>query len=239
MAERKILQLGVPLLWERSRDVADVKDGSVRSVIQDLDDTLAWFRATTGWGRGISAPQIGELIRISFIHVDDALSRESRLMSESDIPLQSHERLVLINPVIAWRSKETFTLWDDCFSFPNLLVKVARHEAIEVTYTDPRGKPQRLRAERGLSELLQHEIDHLEGILALDRRLDDHSIATRESFAQMEATSQRPVPSQVRKQPRERSLPQAGPIDQKPSRRSRFIIPQNLRNLWTRYVSKR
>jgi peptide deformylase len=239
MSERKILQLGVPLLWEQSHLVTDVKDGGVRTVIQDLDDTLAWFRATTGWGRGISAPQIGELMRISFIHVDDALSRESRLMSESDVPLQSHERLVLINPEISWRSKETFTLWDDCFSFPNLLVKVSRQVSIEVTYTDPRGKPQRLWAEKGLSELLQHEIDHLDGVLALDRRLDDHSIATREGFAQMESTSQRPVPSQVRKPQRGRSLPQAALSDSKPSRRSRFMIPQNLRNLWARYVSKR
>jgi peptide deformylase len=219
--------------------VTDVNDRRVRSVVQDLDDTLAWFRATTGWGRGISAPQIGELMRISFIHVDDALSRESRLMSESDAPLPPHGRLVLINPEIAWRSGETFTLWDDCFSFPNLLVKVARHEAIEVTYTDPRGKPQRLRAERGLSELLQHEIDHLEGILALDRRLDDHSIATREAFAQMEMTPQRPGATQVWKPQPEGSSSQAALLNPKPAKPPRNLIPQNLRNLWTKYIAKR
>ena len=239
MPERKILQLGVPLLWERSRSVADMKDAGVRTVIQDLDDTLAWFRATTGWGRGISAPQIGELTRISFIHVDDVLSGESRLMSESDTQLQSHERLVLINPEIAWRSKETFALWDDCFSFPNLLVKVSRHEAIEVTYANPRGKPQRLRAERGLSELLQHEIDHLDGILALDRRLDDHSVATREAFAQMEMTPQRLGATQVWKPQPESSTPQASLRNPKPATRARLLSPQNLRNLWTKYVSKR
>ncbi|MBZ5538369.1 MAG: peptide deformylase [Acidobacteriia bacterium] len=239
MAERKILQLGVPLLWERSRDVADVKGASVRGVIQDLDDTLAWFRATTGWGRGISAPQIGELLRISFIHVDDVLSRESRLMSESETPLHSHERLVLINPEIVWRSKETFTLWDDCFSFPNLLVKVSRQEAIEVTYTDPRGKPQRLRAERGLSELLQHEIDHLEGILALDRRLNDHSVATREAFAQMEMTPHPSGATQVWKHQPEGAISQAASLNPSSARRPRLRISQNLRHLWTKYISRR
>lgn len=239
MPERRILQLGVPLLWERSRIVADVKDIGIRGVIQDLEDTLAWFRATTGWGRGISAPQIGELRRISFIHVDDALSHESRLLSESEAPLPSQSRLVLINPEIAWRSKESFTLWDDCFSFPNLLVKVSRNVAIEVHYTDTTGKPQKLRAEKGLSELLQHEIDHLDGILALDRRLDDHSIATREAFAQMEPTSPQSSATHVRRTRPESTSPQTGSLHSKLLRHPGVLIPQNLRNLWSRYVSRR
>lgn len=189
MAERNILQLGTPLLWEKSKAVGNVNDIEVRNLVKDLDDTLAWFRATTGWGRGISAPQIGALLRISFIRIDKALSEESRLLSERRTALPMLEPLVLMNPEITWRSSETFTLWDDCFSFPNLLVKVSRHTAIEVSYLDAAGKPQQLRALNGLSELLQHEMDHLDGILAVDRRLDDHSLATRQALEQMKLIS--------------------------------------------------
>lgn len=184
MPARNILQLGTPLLWERSNGVHDITAPATRTLIQDLGDTLAGFRATTGWGRGISAPQIGELVRISFIRIDKSLSEESRL-SETRKPLPLTEPLLLINPEITYRSTETFMLWDDCFSFPNLMVKVSRHVAIEVDYVDANGKHRHLRALNGLSELLQHEIDHLDGILALDRAIDEHALATRTALEEM------------------------------------------------------
>lgn len=185
MPERKILQLGTPLLWEKSIAVDNVTTERIRGVIKDLDETLAWFRASTGWGRGISAPQIGERVRISVIRVDENLSREGRWLGHADAPLTPQTALVLINPEISWRSTETFTLWDDCFSFPNLMVKVSRNKEIEVNFTDTSGNAKRLHAKHGLSELLQHEIDHLDGILAIDRRLDDHALATRQALEQM------------------------------------------------------
>ncbi len=185
MPERKILQLGTPLLWEKSKRVADFRSAKVTEAIRDLGDTLSWFRASTGWGRGISAPQIGELIRINYIYIDKSLSDESRLLSEPRGALPVNRPIVLINPEITWRSEETFTLWDDCFSFPDLLVKVSRNSAIEVTYQDASGAQRQLRALQGFSELLQHEIDHLDGILAIDRRLDDHSFATRQAVEKL------------------------------------------------------
>jgi peptide deformylase len=186
MSVKKILQLGTPLLWERSAPVIDAHDSSIQSIIRDLDDTLAWFRSTAGWGRGISAPQIGELARISFIRMDEKLSRESRLLTVGERPFDPGSALVLVNPSITWSSPETFTLWDDCFSFPDLLVKVSRNESIEVAYTDPDGNSHCLLAQHGLSELLQHELDHLDGILAIDRRIDDHSLATRSALQQLQ-----------------------------------------------------
>jgi peptide deformylase len=191
MPAREILQLGTPLLWEKSKAIKNVRDPRIGHIMRDLDATLAKFRATTGWGRGISAPQIGELVRISFIRIDQALSEESRFLTEPRVPLSPKAPLVLINPEITFRSSETFTLWDDCFSFPNLLVKVSRHVAVEVCYLDATGKPQQLRALNGLSELLQHEIDHLDGILAIDRRLDGHSLATRQAREQLNIITRR------------------------------------------------
>ena len=165
MAERSILRLGNPLLWTPSGRIADPAHGYVQEVIRDLDDTLTRFRTDTGWGRGISAVQIGELIRLSFVRL---------------VPGETFE---FINPEIVERSSETFELWDDCFSFPTLLVRVARNYRIAVRYQDRTGATRGLEAEGGLSELLQHEFDHLDGILAIDRRIDDRSFKLAEPAA--------------------------------------------------------
>jgi peptide deformylase len=85
----------------------------------------------------------------------------------------------LINPEIVWASNQSMELWDDCFSFPELMVRVSRAARIRVEYTDERGAAQIVEAEGDLSELLQHEIDHLDGILAVNRAISDKAFATR------------------------------------------------------------
>jgi peptide deformylase len=85
----------------------------------------------------------------------------------------------LINPVIQWASDAQMELWDDCFSFPDLMVRVSRAAQIRVEYLDDRGLKQTIEAEGDLSELLQHEIDHLDGILAVDRAISPRAFATR------------------------------------------------------------
>lgn len=86
----------------------------------------------------------------------------------------------MINPQISWKSEEMFSLWDDCMSFPWLMVKVKRFKSISVNYLDENGKEHQMeKVDISISELLQHEIDHLDGILALDRVLDKKSIISR------------------------------------------------------------
>jgi peptide deformylase len=138
--------------------------GTERLVIigNDLRDTLYEFKSRNGFGRGIAAPQIGVTERVIFIHVD--------------------EPITLVNPAIINRTRKMMMLWDDCFSFPNLLVMLKRHSSIEVRYKDVEGKTHRLRATGGLSELLQHEIDHINGILALDRAIDSKHIVFRTEY---------------------------------------------------------
>ncbi len=70
-------------------------------------------------------------------------------------------------------------LWDDCFSLPNLMIRVRRNRMIRVSYSDERGQRQVIEAEGDLSELLQHEIDHLDGILAIERAISPHALSTR------------------------------------------------------------
>lgn len=159
MSVRPILLLGNPILRIRCRTVPHSERATMKAVARDLRDTLAEFRSRKGFGRGIAAPQIGRSDRIVYI----------------DFELTG----ALINPRIAHRSRRTFTLWDDCFSFPDLLVRVKRHHTIEVTYTDLDGHRRRVRATGALSELLQHEIDHLDGVLAIDRAIDRRHIILR------------------------------------------------------------
>ena len=162
MSGREILQLGNPLLWQPSAAVGDVHSNDVQAIIRDLSDTLAGFRERTGFGRGIAAPQIGALERIIFIRMQPAGFAGA-----------------LVNPTVTWSSPERFELWDDCFSFPDLMVRVSRARVVRVAYEDERGVSQTLEAEGDLSELLQHEIDHLDGILAVDRAVNPHALMTR------------------------------------------------------------
>ncbi|HKA17108.1 MAG TPA: peptide deformylase [Blastocatellia bacterium] len=162
MAGREILQLGNPLLWSKSTVITDVASSEISSLARDLSDTLASFREATGYGRGIAAPQIGVLNRMIFIRMQPVGFRGP-----------------LVNPEIIWSSDARMELWDDCFSFPDLMVRVSRAAQIKVEYLDDRGLKQTIEAEGDLSELLQHEIDHLDGILAVDRAISPQSFATR------------------------------------------------------------
>jgi peptide deformylase len=90
----------------------------------------------------------------------------------------------LVNPEITWRSAEKIVVWDACLSFLSIFMQVERQREIVVRYQDLRGEWKEVHAgeERNLSELLQHEIDHLDGILAVDRITDIRTMCTREEF---------------------------------------------------------
>ncbi|MCK5572493.1 MAG: peptide deformylase [Bacteroidetes bacterium] len=162
MAVQTILQMGDPRLRTTCGRVTSFKDESIRSCIDDLRDTLTDSRRQHGFGRAIAAPQIGSKLQVVYIHAG--------------------KPLVLINPRIVKRGRKKMTLWDECFSFPDILVKVRRHLAIDVRYQDEKGNERSLRADGSLSELLQHEIDHLAGVLAIDRAIDSRHIVFRKEY---------------------------------------------------------
>src|SRR5947207_4573343 len=166
MAIRTVLQLGDPGLREVAKKVDDPAAPEIRALVEDLSDTLAYWRKTTGYGRGIAAPQIGSSLRVIFL----------RLPGEDAWPLA--------NPEITWRSAEKIVVWDACLSFLSIFMQVERHRDITVRYQDLQGHTSQVEAgeDRNLSELLQHEIDHLDGILAIDRVADTKTICTREEF---------------------------------------------------------
>jgi peptide deformylase len=166
MSIKTILQLGDPLLRQKALPVVDPTAPEIDSLVTDLSDTLAHWRSQTGYGRGIAAPQLGILQRVIFLKLPEA----------SPWPL--------INPEIIKRSKKKITVWDACLSFLSIFMQVERHRQITVRYQNLDGKTLEFEAgdDRNLSELLQHEIDHLDGILAIDRVTDVKTICTREEF---------------------------------------------------------
>jgi peptide deformylase len=166
MPIRPILQLGDPLLREKSLPVQDPTAKATRALVEDLVVTLAHWRSTTGYGRGIAAPQLGVLERVIFLK------------------LPGIEPWPLINPEIIARSEEKVVVWDACLSFLSIFMQVERHREITVRYQNLHGETFEFNAgdDRNLSELLQHEIDHLDGVLTIDRIIDIKSLCTREEF---------------------------------------------------------
>lgn len=165
MGAHRILQLGDPVLREISRPVE--VPAAARPVLDDLRDTLHEFQRTHGFGRGISAIQIGMRWRVIYLEFEGAAYS-------------------LINPEYEWLSEEKFRLWDDCFSFPDLLVWLERSQTLRLRYIDGHGASQTVDASGALSELIQHEMDHLDGILAVDRAIGPNGLATREQWARLQ-----------------------------------------------------
>jgi peptide deformylase len=165
MPVRRILLLGDPVLREVSRRV---EPAETAEVLRDLEDTLAEFRRTHGFGRGISAVQIGAPVRVIFLEVGG-------------------RRYELINPEYTFKSEERFMLYDDCFSFPHLMVRLERHKRVGLRHQDRAGEWRELEAVDSLSELIQHEMDHLDGVLAVDHARSSMDLMMREEYLRQQA----------------------------------------------------
>ncbi len=162
MTIHRIRLLGDPVLRAKCEVITSPQSAAVRMIADDLRETLRDWQSRFGSGRAIAAPQIGAPVRI--VHV------------EMDKPW------TLVNPEISDIGAEDFSVWDDCFSFPNLLVRVQRAYRVRVRYQDLKGQPHEVELEGDRAELLQHEIDHLDGVLALDRAHGTDPFCLREEW---------------------------------------------------------
>ncbi|MGI5958160.1 MAG: peptide deformylase [Massiliimalia sp.] len=145
---RNILLLGNPVLYQTSQPVEQKEIPGLLSDIQDMWDTIADYRKKYGAGRAIAAPQIGLLKRIIC----------------TKIP--GRDPQALINPQLEWIDQEQMEVMDDCMSFPGLLVRLNRFKRCKITFRDLDWNLHTMELEGDLSELIQHEYDHLDGILA-------------------------------------------------------------------------
>ena len=159
MTVREIYLLGNPKLYERSDPVEAEDLQALRAPVEDLHDTLLDFRKRYGAGRAIAAPQIGLTKRLIYMFI--------------------HEPVVFINPSLKDLSPEMIEVWDDCMCFPDLLVKVRRHKQCTIRFKDLQWNDRAMTLTDDLSELLQHEYDHLDGILAVSRAIDGRSFALK------------------------------------------------------------
>lgn len=159
-----VLLLGDPLLRQKSVTINDLSNPKLKKEIKELKEALNQFRKENGFGRGIAAIQIGISKRLIALNL-------------------GKETFVIVNPEITYRSKETFTMWDDCMSFPDLVVKVRRHITISLKYQNEEGTIKEWsNIGQAESELLQHEIDHLDGIMAIDRAIDTKGIIYKTEY---------------------------------------------------------
>jgi peptide deformylase len=179
MAVRRIRQLGDPVLRVRCERVQNPKSAATRLVADDLRDSLAIAKKRYKMGRALAAPQIGAPVRIVFVQTDK-------------------QRWTMINPEITDVGPEDFPVWDDCFSFPNLLVRVTRAYEVTVSYTDLKGKQRSMDVKGPMAELLQHEIDHLDGILALDRPSGVDPFSLRSEWEKLHRPEERYGPRRPR-----------------------------------------
>ena len=166
MAIKDVLLIGNSKLRQESAEITNF-NLELRGIIQDLKDTLTNLQETKKIGRGLAAPQIGHMKKVILFQLAE--------MS-----------FVMINPKIVWKSEEMFQVWDSCFCFDvAFFIQVDRHKSIRVEYQDENGNAKIEEFTGDLSELVQHEVDHLYGILATDYLKDVTKIMMREEWEKM------------------------------------------------------
>lgn len=162
---QKILLLGDQRLYQVSAPFLEAQRDQLAALEEDLRDTMLEFRRVHRVGRAIAAPQIGVFKRVIYMNAP-----------EMEAPI------LLVNPRLEFPEQDRMELWDDCMSFPGLLVRLKRYRKCVVRFLDRDWKEQTLILEGDLSELIQHEYDHLDGILAVDRAESSKDLAMRETL---------------------------------------------------------
>ena len=151
MAIREIRIQGDSVLEKKCKEVKEVTP-RIRELIDDMLETMYADK-----GVGLAAPQVGSDKRVIVIDPNP-----------SDEDLSARRPMYLVNPEIIWKSEETVIFCEGCLSLPNQSADVERHEKVRVRYVDYNGNEQEILADDFLAIILQHEIDHLDGILYID-----------------------------------------------------------------------
>lgn len=165
---RQIAQLGAPVLRLSAETVTDIDTPTVQDIISDIKVTLA-----DSGGVGLAAPQIYESLRIVII--------ASRPTPRYPYAPQM-QPTIMINPAFQSLSEVTEKDWEGCLSIPGIRALVPRYQHIEVSYTGLRGESFKQVFEGFVARVFQHEYDHLNGIVYLDRVEDNREIITEKEF---------------------------------------------------------
>jgi peptide deformylase len=165
MAILKVAHMGHPVLRARARavDPAEVRGPAFQSLIDDMMQTMVEYE-----GIGLAAPQVHEGVRLFVAGIES---------EGSDLRV-----LPFVNPVVTPVGDETVDGWEGCLSIPEIRGRVPRLRKVVVSALDRRGQPFELSLEGYPARVVQHETDHLDGVLFLDRMTDFRSLAYLEEF---------------------------------------------------------
>jgi peptide deformylase len=168
MTQSEIAQLGNPILRQKARLVEDFNDPTLSALIDSLLTTVA-----SANGVGIAAPQVSQSYRLFVI-----ASRPSIRYPHAP----TMQPTVMINPQIIAYSEEKVKDWEGCLSIPGLRGLVPRYQAIEVDYYNREGQRQRQILTDFVARIFQHELDHLDGWVFLDRLTSNHDLFTEQEY---------------------------------------------------------
>ena len=163
--------MGHPVLRERAREVTadELRSEGLRVLVADMIDTLKDYG-----GIGLAAPQVGEPLRLALIEIPDGLTRYT---ATEPMPLT-----VFVNPTIEVVDPAVAGYWEGCLSIPGLRGYVERPQHVRVGYTDLDGETHTLKLAGFLATVFQHEFDHLDGTLYVDRIKDSRLLAFDQEF---------------------------------------------------------
>jgi peptide deformylase len=149
MTVKEVLMIGNPQLRETSSEIS-TDDAELPEILTDLKDTLTHLQGTKRIGRALAAPQIGHFKKVIYFQFGGNI-------------------FYMLNPEILERSEDMITVWDSCYSFDvAFFVRIPRHRRIKVRFWTAEGEERTEEYTDDLSELVQHETDHLIGVLATD-----------------------------------------------------------------------
>ncbi len=171
MSILKVARMGHPVLRARAREVdrSELKHASIQKLIDDLIDTMHEYH-----GVGLAAPQVHEGLRI-FV---------AAIAAEDEEPLPPDaEPMVFVNPVISPLDAETYDDWEGCLSIPDVRGRVPRMRRIGVTALDRTGARIEITSHEFPARVIQHETDHLDGVLFLDRMRGFGTLTFLEEYA--------------------------------------------------------
>ena len=174
MSILKVARMGHPVLRARARAVepSEIRSPRIQQLIDDMFETMHEYQ-----GVGLAAPQVHESLRL-FV----AGFPPSRDRKEADDEAERFPEVVLINPEVRPEGTETIEDWEGCLSIPDIRGRVLRASRVIVRAYDRRGQPVEIRAAGFTARVIQHETDHLDGILFFDRMRSFESLTFLDEF---------------------------------------------------------
>ena len=174
----EIAQLGAPVIRERAVEIADIHDPQLQALIDDLFATVADEN-----GMGIAAPQVSVSKRIIIL----SPKPNSRYPYAPTM-----EPTVMINPEMLWASSEMEKDWEGCLTVPGIRGIVPRHQAVRIRYQTRQGVMVETAYEGFLARVFQHEVDHLDGVVFLDRVESTKDLVTEKEWQRIIAQRHQP-----------------------------------------------